>query len=228
MAPTKPPEELYDTRDDPAEMRNLAGDEEHQETLQRLRGALFDWMLESRDTGLLPESDLLARAQSRMPIDVMGSDAVYPLARILETADLVGRGVSTVPRLLRALADEDAAVRYWGATGLAALGADAAPAVPSLRLRLEDESPAVRLAAAEVICQLGFEDVGLPVLAAGLEDDDITVQLHAAQVLVVIDEKARPLIQEMRAAVRRSEGLPDHGWYLREALSYLVARLGAG
>jgi HEAT repeat protein len=90
---------------------------------------------------------------------------------------------------------------------------------------LQDESPAVRLAAAEVLCQLGYEDVGLVALAAGLQDEDITVQLHAAQVLVVIDDRARPVIEEMKAAVKRSEGLQDHGWYLREALSYLVARL---
>ncbi|NIM47675.1 MAG: sulfatase-like hydrolase/transferase [Gemmatimonadales bacterium] len=225
MAPTIPPEELYDTREDPDELNNLAGDEAHRDTLLRLRRALFDWMLESRDTGLLPESDLLARAEGRMPIEVTGSDAIYPVARILETADLAGRGVSPLPQLLEALADEDAAVRYWGATGLAALGGDAAPAVPALRLRLQDESPAVRLAAAEVMCRLGYEDVGLPVLAAGLEHDDITVQLHAAQVLLVIGEKARPIIQEMRAAIQRSEGLQDHGWYLREALLYLVGVL---
>jgi uncharacterized sulfatase len=225
MAPTKPAEELFDTRDDPWEMRNLAGAAEHQETVQRLRAALFDWMVQTRDTGLLPESDLLARANGRMPVEVMGSDAVFPLARILETADLVGRGPSALPGLREALTDEDAAVRYWGATGLAALGADAAPVAPDLEPRLQDESSAVRLAAAEVMCQLGYEDIGLVVLARGLNDADITVRLHAAQVLTVLDDRARPLIEEMKAAIRRSEGLQDHGWYLREALSSLVAKL---
>jgi len=225
MAPTKPPEELFDTHADPFEMHNLAADSAYQDTLVRLRRALFDWMLEIRDTGLLPESELLARSHGRMPVEVMGSDAVYPLARILETADLVGRGPSMLPKLTTALVDEDSAVRYWGAVGLAAMGAEAAPAVPSLRLRLQDDSPAVRIAAAEVMCQLGYGDVALPVLAACLADDDITVRLQTAQVLIVLGDKTRPIVDDMKAAIERAQGLMDHGWYLREVLSYVVGRL---
>src|SRR5690606_2342912 len=42
---TKPVEELYDTAADPHEIRNLAEDPQHQQTLARLRKVLEDWQV---------------------------------------------------------------------------------------------------------------------------------------------------------------------------------------
>ena len=184
-------------------------------------------MRQTRDTGLLPESDLMARAGGRMPYEMAGDDANYPIARILTTADLVGRGKGKIPQLESALSDRDGAVRFWGATGLAALGLAAKPASDHLVAALQDQQSSVRFAAAEALCNIGRERQALPVLIAGLQNGNIYEQLHAAETLVVIDAKARPAIAEMKAAIKRAEGLQDHGWYLREALSFLVNKLEA-
>jgi len=61
--PEKPPEELYDTDDDPHEVRNLAGIPEHQQALERMRAALDRWMKETGDLGLIPEDELNERAR---------------------------------------------------------------------------------------------------------------------------------------------------------------------
>jgi uncharacterized sulfatase len=53
----KPVEELYDTAADPHQIRNLAGQPEHQETLKRMRAELVRWMKEIGDVGLVPEPD---------------------------------------------------------------------------------------------------------------------------------------------------------------------------
>ena len=58
FADTKPVEELYDTVADPHEVVNLAAKPEHQETLDRLRKVLEDWMKETKDLGLIPEGEL--------------------------------------------------------------------------------------------------------------------------------------------------------------------------
>jgi len=56
---TRPPEELYDTRSDPFEINNLAGDPGHHKTLVRLREALDGWMEDIDDMGDIPEDRMV-------------------------------------------------------------------------------------------------------------------------------------------------------------------------
>jgi hypothetical protein len=46
---------LYDLKIDPHETRNLAADPVHAVKLRKLRDALYEWMVLSRDLGLIPE-----------------------------------------------------------------------------------------------------------------------------------------------------------------------------
>ena len=57
MRRTGPCEELYDTRADPHEIADLSASTkgEHRDALQRLRGALDTWMIETGDRGGIPE-----------------------------------------------------------------------------------------------------------------------------------------------------------------------------
>jgi uncharacterized sulfatase len=55
--PTKPVEELYDTKTDPHEIKNLAGDPKYQDILERMRCDLAAWMKQTGDIGLIPEAE---------------------------------------------------------------------------------------------------------------------------------------------------------------------------
>lgn len=55
FSPTRPPEELYDVREDPFETRNLASDPAFRSDLEDLRARLDQWMRETRDQG--PETE---------------------------------------------------------------------------------------------------------------------------------------------------------------------------
>ena len=57
----KPPEELYDTLNDPHEINNLAGDPDQKERLETMRARLERWMEETGDLALVPEPELLER-----------------------------------------------------------------------------------------------------------------------------------------------------------------------
>lgn len=59
--PEKPAEELYDVTVDPHEINNLAAMPEHQQTLKRMRAVLADWQKQTKDLGLVPESELRER-----------------------------------------------------------------------------------------------------------------------------------------------------------------------
>ncbi len=61
MRSSRPAEELYDTRTDPHQIRNLAAEPAHRATLERLRRAVTDWMARSNDQGLVNEPEMIQR-----------------------------------------------------------------------------------------------------------------------------------------------------------------------
>jgi uncharacterized sulfatase len=224
MQDTKPAEELYDTQTDPSELKNLANKPGYHSRCQNMHEILKEWMVETRDTSLLPEPMMLARANGDPPYDMAQDNQRYPIERIFDVADLVGMGDKHIDTIMQALGDSDSAVRYWAAVGLAALREKCAPAREQLLETLEDFSPCVRFATAEALCYINQEEKAVPVLIKGLQIDNLYVQLLAAQTLFAIGNKAKPAIPQMRQTVREMDGLKDHGWYIRELLSFQLER----
>jgi arylsulfatase A-like enzyme len=72
FAKTRPPEELYDLAADPWEVKNLAADSAHAQTLLDLRAKLNLWMVGTSDQGRTPETEArydsdMAAYQGRKP-----------------------------------------------------------------------------------------------------------------------------------------------------------------
>ncbi len=219
MAASKPVEELYDLETDPEQLRNLAGEAAHSERLGQFGENLRSRVLELRDTGFLPEPELARRSGGQSPYDMARSEGAYPLERILDTAELVGRGADKLPELEAALADPDAGVRYWGAVGLAALGDEARPAMDAVRKALGDTSSVVRAAAAEAMCNLGACGEAVPVLVKMLDGGDGLTALHAGISLVYIGKAAAPAVPALEAAVKVGGEPAEHYRYLGWALN---------
>lgn len=56
-ADRRPPEELYDLKSDPHEVRNLVDSAEHADALKELRQALDQWIVDTKDQGAIPETE---------------------------------------------------------------------------------------------------------------------------------------------------------------------------
>jgi arylsulfatase A-like enzyme len=154
---SKPPEELYDLETDPDEVKNLAVSPGASKILEELKAVLRAHTLETRDAGFLPEPELHTRAKNTSIYEMARDNALYPLERILATAELAsGPGTEDAGALKNALADGDSAVRYWAALGIFIRGADAVKRSSGLlRGALKDTSPIVRIAAAEALATHG-------------------------------------------------------------------------
>jgi N-sulfoglucosamine sulfohydrolase len=152
---SKPGEEFYQIEEDPLELESRGKDPEFAAHVERLREALRDEILATRDVGFIPEGMMERLAGDQTIYEYAQSDA-YPLPRILAIADKASQGdVRFLPELMIALDDPDPVVRYWGATGCLILREGALQAKAKLLERLTDQWGDVRVVAAEAVAYLG-------------------------------------------------------------------------
>ena len=227
----KPAEELYDLQADKDEVRNLAGSAEHREVLERMRAALRGWMLETRDVGLLPEGEIHARAKGSTPYEMGQDKAKYDLPRVLEVAELASNGqAGAAGEMTNRLSDSDPAVRYWAATGLLARGSAAVgPARDKLAAALKDESPFVRIVAAEALGRFGSADdakAALDVLIdlADVKRNGVYVAMPALAAVDALGEKAAPAKDRIAALPTAEPASTDPR--MREYVPRLLEHVG--
>lgn len=219
--PSKPVEELFDTENDPYQIHNLVESSEHQEVLKRMRTDLRAWELSSRDIGFMPEGELERRLKTgKTPWDIARDDEQYPLERILDAAELVGRP-DAIDEQIRLLRDPDNVVRYWAAVGLRVAGKSAARAEQALLAALRDPVPEVQIQAAAALARLGNDSAAVETLTVGLESDEPYVVLLSARTLQLLGPRARPahqIMERVLAASAADTAYSGLGMYLRFAL----------
>ncbi len=207
-APRRHPEELYDLEEDPFETNNLlAGtmDEKraYRDTANVMRLALYQWMVDSGDLGLIPEPIL----------EELGREAgsKYAVRGPKKNSRLVWNLISTIEEkergdqagLLQGLNDDHPAVRWWAATGLGTMRLskeEKQQVLNALSSSLKDPSAGVRIAAAEALCLQGETKAGLPVLTKELSSENRPAGMYAIRGLESIGKKSKPALPEIRNA----------------------------
>ena len=104
--------------------------------------------------------------------------------------------------------DESGTVRYWAVRGLHTnaftlpVPNESKAQIEVVRACLDDPSPAVRVAAAQALCDWGEADKALPVFVEALKQPLESACLHAATALNQIGEKARPVLADIKALAK--------------------------
>jgi arylsulfatase A-like enzyme len=156
---TKPAEELYDLEKDRDEVKNLVKSKEHADILKKMRKAHLDHINKIIDVGFLPEGEIHSRSKGSTPYEMARTDK-YPFKRIFLAADMAS-GLSSwaTKPLIGYLKDRDSAVRYWGVMGLLMRGQKVVSMTAKhIEKALRDDSPYVRVVAAEALGKYGNED----------------------------------------------------------------------
>jgi N-sulfoglucosamine sulfohydrolase len=234
-APARPIEELYDYREDPLNLRSLAGSAEHRAALERLRQALHDELRARRDLGFIPESEAWRVFEGTTPWEA-ARDGQVDLEPLLAAAAHVGTAGEA--DLLANLTSGSLGVRYWGALGLAAREELSHDARERLRESLLDSSMAVRIEGANALARHGETRTALPILVAALQDESLDVTLHAARTIELLGSAAREAIPAMRQVVARANsirppdavdavpGEQDLAWFISMSAGAFLARVG--
>jgi len=106
--------------------------------------------------------------------------------------------------------------------GLVMLGRQARSAEPALEKSLADDSPLVRVAAAEGLYQLGQVDRARATLVEALAHPTPFVRLRAMNVLYRMGDDARPALPAIKEATIKGIYPAD---YLNRMVKYLPERL---
>jgi arylsulfatase A-like enzyme len=221
----KPVEELYDELNDPYEVNNLAEAKDYRQILDELRRVLRQHLLATRDTGFMPESDMVRRAESSTIRAIAQDDGSYPLEKIMAAAELASDPhEGDVPMLLALMKDADPAVRYWAATGCSVRkGISNREVRDALRHLMADPSPAVRVAAYEGLCRTGESSGGAWALIIELRHDTLLalnaldsldpkiVKPHADRIAAELpDELTEDMMKKARWLLRKlGEPVPE-------------------
>ena len=163
-------EQLYDLSTDPWEIRNLAAEPAHSGKLAALRQRLKSTMIDTRDTGLIPEPMFDTLSKGSTIADYAQSEKFDPRG----IADLAFTATETdpanLPKLATAITSPDPVERYWGVVGIRILG-KAAEETEALTLLLEDKQPIIRTTAAEALFNLGEDELATKHLMGDLTAD---------------------------------------------------------
>lgn len=200
MLSNKPPEELFDLKNDPWELNNLANKPEYKAKLLEMRNAHAVWSDETKDTGLIPETIMRTwEKESGKSIYELLRQKEIPIDEIRTTALSKNR-----KELLEALNHKNEAVRYWAAISLGNLTFDKKK-LKDLGKSLQDPIPAVRIAAARAICNSACSEKSFEVLKNEIQSQDEWTRLLTAQVLDEIDEKAKPLESQLQKVIDKND-----------------------
>ena len=146
----KPVEELFDLKEDPDEIHNLANSPAHQEKTAELRSTLQTWMRETLDLGLLPEAEMhrLAGSQSPREYALTHKNLFARLSDVAFRSMAQSNGYST-QELVKLSTDPHSGIRFWAVRGLTTRPANDSDRNKALIAASNDVSPSVAIAACD-------------------------------------------------------------------------------
>ena len=194
---TKPAEELYDLNNDRDEIINLAKSKEHEDIIKSLRRAHVKWVRDVRDIGFLPEAEVHSRSKKDSPYEMGHDSNRYDLDNIFQAANIATRlGKKNTEKLQKLMDSNDSAVRYWGAMGYLIRGKSGLRKGRKFLVNaLKDESPSVRIIAAESLGRYGNKKesklaADLLIKYADPKENGISLSMLSLNAIDYLDEKA--------------------------------------
>ncbi|MEM1444039.1 MAG: sulfatase-like hydrolase/transferase, partial [Verrucomicrobiota bacterium] len=153
----KPAELLFHISEDPHEVNDLSADPAHAERLREMREILTQQLKDWPDLSFFPEDTLFDEAMEN-PV-AFGQENKERIGRLIDTANLALLPFEEVREELSAdLSSEDPMQRLWAVSACATFGSAAEDLASAAMPLLEDESPIVRVRAAEFLGQIGKTD----------------------------------------------------------------------
>ncbi|GAA5494376.1 hypothetical protein Rhal01_00536 [Rubritalea halochordaticola] len=186
----KPAEALYDLKNDPYELNNLAGDPKYQDTLKEMRSTLTKHLKEMNDLSFYPESELINKAFGNPT--AFGKKHSKEIAALIDLANLeVVNFDEAKSKIESALIAEDVWTRYWACIVATSFYEKAKPLEVTLStIANSDANILVRVRAAEALAHLGnskAKEVIEKAIYASTDPVELNLILNSAAMLYELD-----------------------------------------
>ena len=149
-----------------------------------------------------PAQEHLGKSLAQWRADLGSDRQIDRLLAVRSIGEMaIGQQPGATDALLDSLGHEDGSVRYWAAVATIHLPSLDGPAQSLLRKALEDSVPEVRVQAAHALVGTPAEPDALQTLATLLSHHNRGVRLQAVHAADAIEDKASPLIEQLRTAL---------------------------
>lgn len=219
----RPPEFLFDIKNDQWETENLVDSPEHQDVLQAMRSRLDAELIKARDVHFLPEYELGEIQKTTTPYEFRKDASRYPFEKIYRAASLSGkRDASTLKEQVQLLKNENPIVRYWAATGLQSHPEKHIKSIQkSIETAMSDSYPPVAVRASAMAYEHFGSKEGEQNLKQFSKSDNMHLALLALNSVLYCDKK-EPFLE----TVREIQQLPDRNYNVKAACMDYLGILG--
>jgi arylsulfatase A-like enzyme len=213
---TKPMEELYDATADPDNVNNLIDDPKYAKEVARLSQELDRWQVKHYDSALLPESEIVKRAEDsgKTIYDYVRDASLYDLQAYQKASSVaLEQDPKNLSRFYADLKNADGGVRYWAVVGCFNLQKQTKLDIDLIRKNLDDDSHHVRVMAAWILYRNGDKQAAQDCWNDLLKTDSYA-SLKIFNVIDWIGDGTKPYTEAMK------ECEFSHGGYVARMQQY--------
>ncbi|MEO6707580.1 MAG: sulfatase [Ginsengibacter sp.] len=217
------PEMLFDTKNDPWEMHNLASEKKYHSLLLQFRNLLKKNIIKERDILLLPEYQTGMISKTTTLYEFRKSDQNFPVKEIYEAASLSGfRNAVTAQKQVEYLKSKNEIIRYWAIIGLRSQDEDVLKKYKKeIEAAMNDTYPPVSVTASAIAYD-NFKSVDAESnLKAACENPNMDIALMAINYLLYVKDPS-PFIDTV-AKVKNNEKI---NYNVKAACNDFLGKLG--
>lgn len=205
VAPSSCVEYLFDMKNDPWQINNLATNSKYVSKLKALRTAVQNRIFEIKDVMFMPEylmSQRIDKAKTT-PYELRIDQNNYPLKKIVAAANLSGQGEKVIKKQINLLADNNPDVRYWAAVGLDGQKEAIKPYKTKILASLKDSNPTVQIVIAGIAYKLFQDEAAKNILEKYASGDNGLLILQALQTIQYMRESGKPFLPLLQQVQER-------------------------
>jgi arylsulfatase A-like enzyme len=197
-------EYLYDLKNDPWELNNLAGDPSKVEKLAEMQSALYNRLISDKDAHFMPEYEI-QKIAGEMPVYEYRASEQYKAKEIIDAALEASNPATSPDRLFELLGNKNHDIRYWAAVEIHNYLEKEQLDRERLLLSMEDDFPPVAIETAAILWENFKDEAARKLLISEVADQNAMNSLQALQMVEYMNDIPDDFITAVESILAKTE-----------------------